>query len=389
MFSVHTNMTFLFAHRNFGLHQNSLQKSLQRLSSGYRINSAADDAAGLAVSERMRAQIRGMRMASQNTQQAISLLQTADGALNETTSILHRLKELSVQAANGALTSDDRELLDVEYQALLDEIDRISNATHYNGINILDGTVGGKKGQAGLDSMGFGAAISADNGYSGAGKITVNKRPDGQVFLSFQTGDETVTAVHSGVGDVEFALKDGTKITLAGLDASALKDGSISGIKFSDGAADITGARTATSADSKIIFQIGANSGADQRLGTYIHDMSSASLGLSTGTSLRDTNILTRENADKANSVIDASLKQVNKERAYIGANVNRLEFTISNLENQIINLAEAESKIRDADMAAEMMNFIKASILSQCAQMAMAHSMQSQKNIIMLLYSL
>ena len=389
MFSVHTNMAFLFAYRHFGLHQNTLVKSLRRLSSGYRINSAADDAAGLAVSEKMRAQIRDMRMAFQNTQQVLSLLQTADGALSESTSILHRLKELSVQAANGTMTSDDRELLNIEYQALLDEIDRISNSTHYNGIKILDGTVGGKKGQDGLDSMSFGAVISADNSYNGSGKITVNKKADGQVFLSFQTGDETVTATHSGTGDVEFALKDGTKIMLTGLDASALREGSISGIKFSDGAPDITGTRTATCADSKLVFQIGANNGANQRLGTYIHDMSSASLGLDTGDSLRNTNILSRENAGKAISIIDASLGQVNKQRAYISANVSRLEYTISNLENQIINLEGSESKIRDADMATEMMNFIKASILSQCAQMVMAHSMQSQRNILMLLHTM
>ncbi|MFJ7952325.1 flagellin [Lysinibacillus sp. NPDC096418] len=267
-----TGMTIL---NNMNRHYNAMNKALLRISTGYRINSAADDPAGLAISEKMRSQIRGLNMAAKNIQDGISLVQTAEGALNETHAIIQRMRELSIQAANDTLTDSDRELLNLEFQELKKEIQRISKDTEFNKKTLLNGD------------------------YS----------------------------------------TDGLKI------------------------------------------QAGANAG--QTIELFINGMGAGALGLDDTVS-----IATREDADKAISTMDNALKLVSSERSRLGAYHNRLEHAYNATVNAAENLAEAESRIRDADIAKEMMNMVKAQILLQASQYAMAMHMNQAHSVLMLLDS-
>ncbi|WP_342470286.1 flagellin [Ureibacillus sp. FSL K6-3587] len=247
-------------------------KALLRISSGYRINSAADDAAGLAISEKMRAQIRGLQMAGKNIQDGISLVQTAEGALNETHAIIQRMRELAIQAASDTLTDDDRKLIDIEFQQLKEEMTRIAKQTEFNTRPLLN-------------------------------------------------------------GDYE---------------SNPLK------------------------------IQVGANAG--QYMEIYIGGVDSNRLGIG------GVDIATRDNADAAIGALDQALKQVSGERARLGAYQNRLEHAYNNVLNTAENLTAAESRIRDADIAKEMMNYTKASILAMAAQHVLALHMQQAQSILMLL---
>lgn len=260
---------------NMNRHYNAMSKSMLRISTGYRINSAADDPAGLAISEKMRAQIRGLNMASKNIQDGISLVQTAEGALNETHAMIQRMRELAVQAANDTMTDSDRQQLDLEFQELKKEIQRISKDTEFNTKTLLNG------------------------------------------------------------------------------------DYETNGIKI----------------------QAGANAG--QSIELYINGMGATALGLDDTTS-----IATREDADKAISTLDESLKRVSSERSRLGAYQNRLEHAYNANMNTAENLTAAESRIRDADIAKEMMNMVKSQILLQASQYVLALHMQQAQSILKLLDS-
>lgn len=268
------NALGLSMYNNYTRNANAMNKALLRISSGYRINSAADDAAGLAISEKMRAQIRGLNMAGKNIQDGISLIQTAEGALNETHAIIQRMRELSVQAANDTLTDDDRALIEIEFQELKKEITRISTDTEFNTRTLLNGDYKDK------------------------------------------------------------------------------------GLKI----------------------QVGANSG--QNIEVLIGEVNSSSLGLD------DLSIATREEAEKSLSELDKALNKTSQERSRLGAYQNRLEHAYNVTMNTAENLTAAESRIRDADIAKEMMNFTKASILMQAAQYAMSLHMQQAQSILQLLNS-
>lgn len=268
------NSLGLSIYNNYNRNMMTMNKALLRISTGYRINSAADDAAGLAISEKMRAQIRGLNMASKNIQDGISLVQTAEGALNETHAIIQRMRELSVEAANDTLTDKDRELLDIEFQELKKEITRISTTTEFNTRTLLN-------------------------------------------------------------GDYE---------------STSLK------------------------------IQVGANSG--QTIDLYIGGVSSTSLNLD------DLSIATRDKANEALSGMDDALHAVSKERSRLGAYQNRLEHAYNVNVNTADNLQAAESRIRDADIAKEMMEYTKANILMQASMYALSLHMQSAQNILQLLNS-
>lgn len=274
---INHNIASLNTYRQLTINNTAANKSLEKLSSGYRINRAGDDAAGLAISEKMRGQIRGLNQAERNAQDAISLIQTAEGALNETHSILQRMRELAVQAASDTNTDDDRAELQKEIEQLLEEIDRISTDTEFNTMTLLNGD------------------------YS--------------------------------------------------TEASALT------------------------------FQVGANSG--QIVDIQLNDMSATTgLGLSTST----VNLETRTGATTAIDNIDEAIKQVSSERAKLGAMQNRLEHTINNLGTTAENLTASESRIRDVDMAKEMMEFTKNSILQQAATAMLAQANQQPQGVLQLL---
>lgn len=264
--------TGLTIYNNYNRNFNAMNKAMLRISTGYRINSAADDPAGLAISEKMRAQIRGLNMAGKNIQDGISLVQTAEGALNETHAMIQRMRELAVEAANDTLTDSDRELLDLEFQQLKEEITRTSKTTEFNTRTLLN-------------------------------------------------GDYT---------------NDPLKI------------------------------------------QAGANSG--QTIDLYINEMNSNAIGIDS------LSIAKREDADKALAGLDKGLSAVSNERARLGAYQNRMEFAYNNTMNTAENLTAAESRIRDADIAKEMMNMVKASILMHAGQYVMQMHMQQAQSILQLL---
>ncbi|OEC00818.1 flagellin [Lysinibacillus sphaericus] len=260
---------------NMNRHYNAMSKSMLRISTGYRINSAADDPAGLAISEKMRAQIRGLNMASKNIQDGISLVQTAEGALNETHAMIQRMRELAVQASNDTLTDSDRQQLDLEFQELKKEIQRLSKDTEFNTKTLLNG------------------------------------------------------------------------------------DYSTNGLKI----------------------QAGANAG--QTIELFINDMGAGALGLDATTS-----IATRDDANNAISSMDEALKRVSSERSRLGAYQNRLEHAYNANVNTAENLTAAESRIRDADIAKEMMNMVRSQILLQASQYVLALHMQQAQSILKLLES-
>ena len=560
---VQHNMSAMNANRMLSGVSSAQSKSTEKLSSGYRINRAADDAAGLSISEKMRGQIRGLNQASTNAQDGISLIQTAEGALNESHSILQRMRELSVQAANGTETDDDREAVQNEIEQLQSELTRISDTTEFNTMKLLDGSLGSKSatstgakldgasiatfsattmtsnsiktdlsGLAGStitdtfeidgntfnvdwskgDAKDFLSKYSVDlsamtdaqtksfatdletllnnaakeAGVKGtvtvkanatAGKVDIKSNNDGEdssfgfvgttattvtqgaadtdsfgaVLLSGQsdankanTVDATMkvnstiangssftmtingtevkatttaainegdtlksaatqlqTDIQTAVGKYNAAM--GTNLTATDFTVTANKDGSLSveysgdeEITFSFGEyTDSTTGTTGTTAsklgltnktsgsstsNKGITLQIGANEG--QTMNFTLDEMSADALGVAG----KNVDLSTQDSAQKATTAIDAAIKKVSKARGQMGAVQNRLEHTINNLDTASENLQTAESRIRDTDMAEEMVNYSKNSILAQAGQSMLAQANQANQGVLTLL---
>lgn len=274
---INHNLMAMNAHRQLSLNNGYQSKSLEKLSSGYRINRAGDDAAGLSISEKMRGQIRGLNQASRNAMDGISLIQTAEGALNESHAILQRMRELCVQGANDTNADEDRTAIQQELTSLVTEIDRISGATKFNGKTLLDG--------------------------------------------SFTT--------------------------------------------------------------SALSLQIGANASAVESYGLTIDSMAAVSLGVD---ALSVDAVITHDAARTSLGVVDSAIQLVSAQRSALGAAQNRLEHTIANLDNASENLQAAESRIRDVDMAKEMMSYTKNNILIQAATAMLAQANQAPQGVLQLL---
>ncbi|MBR1911918.1 MAG: flagellin [Treponema sp.] len=283
---INHNMSAMFAQRSTGITELSQQKSMEKLSSGLKINRAGDDASGLAVSEKMRAQIRGLNQASENAQNGISFIQTTEGYLQETEDIIQRIRELAVQSSNGIYTEEDRLMIQVEVSSLVAEVDRIASCAQFNGLNMLTGRYARPKGEN-----------------------------------------------------------------------------------------NVTGS---------MWLHIGANM--DQRTQVYIGTMTASALGIrNVGTE----EILTLETPDDANRAIgtlDEAIKRINKQRADLGAYQNRLEKTVEGLNVAAENTQASESRIRDTDMAAEMVEFTKNNVLQQAGTAMLAQANQSSQNVLSLL---
>src|SRR5574344_969812 len=283
---INHNMSAMFAQRSEGLTEVSKQKDMEKLSSGMRINRAGDDASGLAVSEKMRSQIRGLNQASTNAQNGISFIQTTEGYLQETSDIIQRIRELAVQSSNGIYSSEDRMQIQVEVSSLIAEVDRIASSAQFNGMNMLTGRFA---------------------------------RP---------TGENTVTG--------------------------------------------------------SMWFHIGANM--DQRTQVYIGTMSAMALGIRTVGTEAIMTLETPDNANRAIGTLDEALKKINKQRADLGAYQNRLEKTVTGLDVGAENLQASESRIRDTNMASEMVDFTKNQILSQAGTAMIAQANQTSQNVLSLL---
>ena len=412
---VQHNLTAMNSNRMLGVTTSTQAKSTEKLSSGYKINRAADDAAGLSISEKMRKQIRGLTQASSNAQDGISAVQTAEGALNEVQDMLQRMNELAVKAANGTNSEDDRNYIQDEVNQLIKEIDRVSTTTKFNETYLLKGD----------DTVKFTAPttdLTAAEGTPGAN--------DQQ-----QTYELTITAnsfkTEGGKSDVTFSLMgknfsvrleetDDNK-TLATKLAKAMNENKItdSNVGAFTASADnagkitLTAAKNGTVADTNVIkdgakltakgtgvltldLHVGADSTADNQISVDIKQMSASVLGLKTGNSTTGTNtgdldtLLVNGKDDKhardAIDTISAALQEVSKQRSALGAAQNRLEHTIANLDNVVENTTSAESSIRDTDMATEMVKYSNNNILAQAGQAMLAQANQSNQGVLSLL---
>ena len=485
---IQHNISALNSYRQLGNNNNALSKNLEKLSSGYRINRAGDDAAGLAISEKMRSQIKGLEAATKNANDGISLVQTAEGALTEVHSMLNRMTYLATQSANGTYDNEvDRANLQKEVTSLLSEVDRISESTNYNGINLLDGSLGDTKinvsaatianakvdpvtvaatgtkstfkvdtattadkaytmtveyldanGKAHTVNVDYkGKVATADNaaemykGLSANGELSgifdiVDKKDGSFEFTSKATGEKGAKLVSVATGDkpladpvtttagtnekVEVAaaaLVAGDSLTINGTTYEFVTDASKTPTK--DGAtAVLLGADVATSAanlnkaledsglevthgNGKLTFtaakdgkglklQIGDTAEKFNQLTVSVGDMSAKSLGIA------DVDISTQDGAAKAIDKIKTAINTVSSTRGDLGAVQNRLEHTINNLGVTTENMTAAESRIRDTDMAEEMMSYTKNNILIQAAQAMLAQANQVPQGVLQLL---
>jgi len=384
---INHNISALNAWRSLDNVNSSMGKTLEKLSSGLRINRAGDDAAGLAISEKMRGQIKGLDTAVKNAQDAISLIQTAEGALTETHSILQRMRELAVQAASDTNTNVDRNQIQLELDQLREEIDRISRTTEYNTMKLLDGkiesfreSVDAKVVTGGNINVQLSAVSSAAT--EGTYIIEVGQLSGGatsalDVKITLITGGGTSSAIAT-IG--EASAKIGNITFKWNKDTFTIKDfgGALPSGEIVDSAVvRVEGVNTAA---NQLVFQIGANEGHNIVLG--IDDMSAKALGLTTS-SLKATD---QDSAERSIMVVDAAIHKVSTARASLGAVQNRLEHTISNLGVAAENLTAAESRIRDVDMAKEIMEFTKQQILMQSANAMLAQSNMIPQNVLQLL---
>ena len=372
---INTNVMALNAQNKLTVNQGKVEKSIQKLSSGLRINSAADDAAGLAISEKMRSQIRGLDQAESNAQDGISLLQTAEGALQQTTDILQRMRELVIKAQNtGVLTDDDRTSISNELSTLRDEIDRISTSTTFNGKKLLDGTMAAK------GTVESGKLTSAT-------RVDVSNAVGGEYTISWDDVKKTLKAEAANRNPVYADQKfDGVSIS-GKVTFSEIK----LNIDFGDKAikaeaSDKVQGKVTVNADTKADFKIGANTDKEDLLSFGIAAMSAEGLNRDAKGGKFSIDISDRVNSDATLKAIDYAIDVVSSQRATIGTMQNRMEYAISNLSTTSENLSAAESRIRDVDMAEEMVSYTKNSILNQSAMAMLAQANQQPQSILSLL---
>ncbi|PCN44722.1 flagellin [Brevibacillus laterosporus] len=383
---INHNVSALNTHRQLGVNTGASGKNLEKLSSGLRINRAGDDAAGLAISEKMRGQIRGLEMASKNAQDGISLIQTAEGALTETHSILQRMRELAVQASSDTNEGVDRQKLQAEVDELSKEIKRISTDTEFNNQKVLDGSFEDKTFHIGANQ---GQSIKLSINDMSNTELGVNGLQSKATALD---GDITVGNISADSFKIEVKAetvkKDNAEVkeTTAKID----KDGNIVvTLAQKQGDGTTVGAITATKQDiadalKKIGIEttVAAGKGGDKAAVVAAKDIAAAT----DKDDQKGIYISTQKAADKAITTINNALNKVSEERSKLGANQNRLEHTINNLGATAENLTAAESRIRDVDMAKEMMDFTKNNILTQAAQAMLAQANQQPQGVLQLL---
>lgn len=399
---INHNITALNTYRQLSSNNDNLSKSIEKLSSGLRINRAGDDAAGLAISEKMRGQIRGLDQASRNAQDAISMIQTAEGALNETHSILQRMRELAVQGSNSTLQDGDRTAIGEELKELAKEIDRIADTTQFNGKTLLNGSL--VTSLDGTSSTKVGKALTTGDGAITVSKLDVSNASSGTTYTFDNTDDKlTLTANVNGAtvsqtltvaamgtaGEQTFNFDTlGIKMTVTGSTTDTATE-------IADRiTADLVSVKTAESTTENpadaAVFAIGANNG--QTMTVAFGDMNTNQLGGSSNLNTlvtskeADAIIATVGDAQTLITEIDAAIVDVSTQRGVFGAAQNRLEHTINNLQTSAENLTASESRIRDVDMAKELMSQTKNNILAQAAQAMLAQANQSPQGVLQLL---
>jgi flagellin len=384
---INHNLSALNAWKNMTVNETGQNKSLEKLSSGLRIGRAADDAAGLSISEKMRGQISGLNQASRNAQDGISLLQTAEGALQETHSILQRMRELAVQSASDTVTTEDRAEIQKEIDALREEIDRIANTTQFNTKNLLDGEFAGKIHIGANAGQSMDVSIAAMD----AAALKVNGTEGG---TSADTVNASFTVTNGGSAALSVAgTYTGTQdINEVKAEATAAGQVTIT-LTYADESTDATTVLTAANSEVTInglTFTLtGAEGVVVESTPTTFADGPTVPIKAAfAGTDVAGTgiNVSTQDKADQAITAIDAAIVQVSGQRSQLGAIQNRLEHTIANLSTSSENLTAAESRIRDVDIAVEMMNFTKYQILSQASTAMLAQANAKPQAVLQLL---
>ena len=392
---VQHNMQAANANRMLNVTTSAQSKSTEKLSSGYKINRAADDAAGLSISEKMRKQIKGLDRASTNAQDGVSCVQTAEGALTEVHSMLQRMNELAVQSSNGTLSEDDRNNIQDEVDQLVTEIDRVSETTKFNETYLLKGDENKTKisntvyssPQMGLvkDAMAAGSTLEVKAPMDATGK-TVYTFTSGLAVGSSWAGKKVIDdSATAGAGDIKLA--DAKTAELAAMNSviTSYKDEmGVNAVTLKAGDNVVTStSKTFTYNDSlNISLHVGADSSDDNKISMQIDSMNSDFLGIK-GLKVSGKTYL---QATGSIDTISDAISKVSKQRSSLGAVQNRLEHTINNLDNVSENTTSAESRIRDTDMAKEMVNYSKNNILAQAGQSMLAQANQSNQGVLSLL---
>ena len=362
--TVNTNVTALNAQRNLNKTNNALNVSIQRLSTGSRINSAKDDAAGLQISNRLTSQINGLDVAAKNANDGISIAQTAEGAMQESTNIMQTMREKALQSANGTNSADDRAAIQKEVSALSTELDRIANTTSFGGQKLLDGSFGSRALQVGSEA---GETIN----------LTLNSTKATDLKAKVHTVSMSQTAVTKGTATTPGTT--GLTITAGGKAIATVSTATMNKCMGGDGKVDL----------SKVAEEINKQSGqsgasASVNASGKLEIISAEAIGAKGNTagsaasatiSMADIDMSTQSGSNKALLVIDASLKQIDSQRADLGALQNRLSSTISNLENISENSAAGRSRIMDVDFAKETTNMTKQQILQQAGGAMLAQA--------------
>ena len=393
---INTNLNAMTALNSATKNTALAGSSMEKLSSGLKINKAADNATGLAISEKMRSQIRGLDQASQNTQDGISVVQTAEGAIEEVGNIVQRMRELAVQGANETNTGSDRAKISEELTQLHEEIDRIAESTQFNGKDLLNGK----------------NTVRVENGHNV--KLTGNGAgADTKVKIEVQDGfdfddltDEDLKVKIDNNNKISIT-KAGSKYGVAAtnIEGQKVKEGGVITITDSNGKSikftttselelqteTLLGKKEETTnniSGKEISLQVGANTSDSQTLKVKIENVSTDSLGLNGDTITKMAKEGTK-GTTAANDMIkslDKALERVNTSRANLGAMQNRLETTASNLTTSTENLTAAESRIRDVDVAEEMMNLSKLNLINQAAQAMMSQAKSQPEGVMQLL---
>jgi len=375
--TINTNVASLNAQRNLSSSSMDLATSLQRLSSGLRINSAKDDAAGLAISERMTTQIRGMNVAMRNANDGVSLAQTAEGSLDSVSSALQRIRELSVQSANATNSASDRAALDAEAQQLKSEIDRVATQTNFNGVKLLDGSFINQSFQVGANSgetISVNSIVNAQSTNLGTTTTAAVTGVAATAFTAITAGDLTINTV--SVGGV-------AADTSATERAAGIRD-AINSIADQTGVYATNDTATTVSLTSTNAIVVGLAAASTATLATT--GLTAATTATATTTGFSTLDLSTVAGANTAIVSMDAALEAVNTARADLGAIQTRFESVVSNLAINSENTSAARGRIRDADFAAETASLSRNQILQQAGTAMLAQANQLPQNVLSLL---
>ena len=402
---INQNIMAFNAYRNLASTQNVMAKSLEKLSSGYRINRAADDASGLVISQGLRAQVSGLRQATRNAQDGVSVVQTAEGALNEVHGMLNRVRDLIVQSANTASSDENaRQAAQNEITQLRAEIDRIAGTTSFGSQKLLNGSFGAQAAQATTAIAGTGSGVAV-----GSASVTFDLTVDAGSGASLSATVTLTTGTYNTTASLETALNGAISTALAtsgftGSVTAEVRDlgsgawavdivrnstASGTGITFANvgsGVKGVTAGAYSVSNASGGTFQVGANVTSTDQISLSIADLRITNGSVGDFTALAGIDVTNVSTHTSAQSLIDAAITKVSDIRGELGAVQNRFESTIANLQVTTENLSASESRIRDTDMALEMVSFTRHQVLVQAGTAMLAQANSAPQSVLLLL---